>query len=341
MRGVTDTKRPTSPAAEEILGLYFPVLDHGFVSLVDYMGTDECIERAARVSYGYGTRKQSLTRGLLRYLRRHKHTTPSEMVELKFHCCMPIFIARQWIRHRTANVNEYSGRYSLIPMLFYTPDAAQLQTQSRQNNQGRSGQAVTDDVHAEAVRRWTEIRRASTETYEWMTAGEIARELARIDLPLSTYTQWYWKIDLHNLLHFLTLRVDPHAQWEIQEFGRVMAGMLKRVAPLSYEAWIDYDVCGAHVSRMELDAIRALIAVDGGGVRAPGGALAKEALAERGLSRREIEELLVKLAPPRAVPDFELDVASAKPAEHFAARFADAVPKADRASASPAPSDGQ
>jgi thymidylate synthase (FAD) len=340
VRGVTETKRPTSTAAEEILGLYFPVLDHGFVSLVDYMGTDECIERAARVSYGYGTRKQSLTRGLLRYLRRHKHTTPSEMVELKFHCCMPIFIARQWIRHRTANVNEYSGRYSLIPMLFYTPDGAQLQTQSRQNNQGRSGQAVADDVHAEAVRRWTEIRRASTETYEWMTVGEIARELARIDLPLSTYTQWYWKIDLHNLLHFLTLRVDPHAQWEIQEFGRVMAGMLKRVAPLSYEAWIDYDVCGAHVSRMELDAIRSLIAVDGGGVRAPGGALAKEALAERGLSRREIEELLVKLAPARAVPDFELDVASAKPAEHFAARFADAVPKADRASASPAPSDG-
>jgi thymidylate synthase (FAD) len=340
VRGVTETKRPTSTAAEEILGLYFPVLDHGFVSLVDYMGTDECIERAARVSYGYGTRKQSLTRGLLRYLRRHKHTTPSEMVELKFHCCMPIFIARQWIRHRTANVNEYSGRYSLIPMLFYTPDGAQLQTQSRQNNQGRSGQAVADDVHAEAVRRWTEIRRASTETYEWMTVGEIARELARIDLPLSTYTQWYWKIDLHNLLHFLTLRVDPHAQWEIQEFGRVMAGMLKRVAPLSYEAWIDYDVCGAHVSRMELDAIRSLIAVDGGGVRAPGGALAKEALAERGLSRREIEELLVKLAPARAVPDFELDLASAKPAEHFAARFADAVPKADRASASPAPSDG-
>jgi thymidylate synthase (FAD) len=327
---VADTKRPTSPEAEEILGRYFPVLDHGFVSLVDYMGTDECIERAARVSYGYGTRKQSLTRGLLRYLRRHKHTTPSEMVELKFHCCMPIFIARQWIRHRTANVNEYSGRYSLVPMLFYTPDAAQLQTQSKQNNQGRSGQQVDGDVHAEAVRRWGEIRRASTETYEWMTGGEIARELARIDLPLSTYTQWYWKIDLHNLLHFLTLRVDGHAQWEIQEFGRVMAGMLKRVAPLSYEAWIDYDVCGGHLSRMELDAIRSLVTLDGSGVRATGGALSKEALVERGLSKREIEELLVKLTPPRAVPDFSLDVAAAKPAEHFAARFADAVPKTDR-----------
>jgi thymidylate synthase (FAD) len=332
---VTDTKRPTSPAAEEILGLYFPVLDHGFVSLVDYMGTDECIERAARVSYGYGTRKQSLTRGLLRYLRRHKHTTPSEMVELKFHCCMPIFIARQWIRHRTANVNEYSGRYSLIPMLFYTPDAAQLQTQSQKNNQGRSGQQVAGDVHAEAVRRWTEIRRASMNTYEWMTSGEIARELARIDLPLSTYTQWYWKIDLHNLLHFLTLRVDAHAQWEIQEFGRVMAGMLKRVAPMSYEAWIDYDVCGGHLSRMELDALRSLVGVDadGGGLRAAGGALSKEALGERGLSKREIEELFAKLAPSRAVPDFELDLARAKPAEHFAARFADAVPQADRAPA--------
>src|SRR5262249_10540995 len=138
---MADTKRPTSPAAEEILGLYFPVLDHGFVSLVDYMGTDECIERAARVSYGYGTRKQSQTRGLLRYPRRHQHTTPSEMVELKFHCCMPIFVARQWIRPRTANVNEYSGRSSLIPMLFYTPSAAELQTQSRRNNQGRSGEA--------------------------------------------------------------------------------------------------------------------------------------------------------------------------------------------------------
>ena len=337
---MADTKRPTSPDAEEILGLYFPVLDHGFVSLVDYMGTDECIERAARVSYGYGTRKQSLTRGLLRYLRRHKHTTPSEMVELKFHCCMPIFIARQWIRHRTANVNEYSGRYSLVPMLFYTPDAAQLQTQSKQNNQGRSGTQVAGDVHAEAVRRWGESRRAATDTYEWMTGGEIARELARIDLPLSTYTQWYWKIDLHNLLHFLTLRVDAHAQWEIQEFGRVMAGMLKRVAPLSYEAWIDYDVCGGHLSRMELDAVRSLIAVaPDGGVRATGGELSKEALLERGLSKREIEELVVKLTPPRAVPDFALDVADAKPAEHFAARFADAVPKADR-TPERAPADG-
>src|SRR5688572_32421931 len=153
------TARPVSPGAEEIIGRYFPVLDHGFVSLVDYMGTDEDIERAARVSYGHGTRQLSKTRGLLRYLRRHKHTTPSEMVELKFHCCMPIFIARQWIRHRTANVNEYSGRYSLVPMLFYTPPAEQLQTQSLRNNQGRSGQALAEAQLREAQTRWQQARR--------------------------------------------------------------------------------------------------------------------------------------------------------------------------------------
>ncbi|MBC8131340.1 MAG: FAD-dependent thymidylate synthase, partial [Deltaproteobacteria bacterium] len=325
---VPETKRPTSSAAEEILGLYFPVLDHGFVSLNDYMGTDECIERAARVSYGYGTRKQSQTRGLLRYLRRHKHTTPSEMVELKFHCCMPIFIARQWIRHRTANVNEYSGRYSLIPMLFYTPEEAQLQTQSKRNNQGRSGSPVATDVHTEAVRRWSTSRAAVTAGYEWMTGEEVARELARIDLPLSTYTQWYWKIDLHNLLHFLTLRVDSHAQWEIQEFGRVMAGMLKRVAPLSYEAWIDYDVCGAHVSRMELDALRALVGPHEQGIQAAGGVLDRAGLTARGLSGREADELLLKLGPS-SVPTFDLDVRRAKSAEHFAERFAAAVPKGE------------
>ena len=274
------------------------------------MGTDEDIERAARVSYGYGTRKQSATRGLLRYLRRHKHTTPSEMVELKFHCCMPMFIARQWIRHRTASVNEYSGRYSLMPMLFYTPDEAQLQTQSKRNNQGRSGQAVGRD----AVRRGAAALdgrsgATSTDAYGWLTANEVARELARIDLPLSTYTQWYWKIDLHNLLHFLTLRVDAHAQWEIQEYGRVMAGMLKRVAPLSYEAWIDYDVCGTHVSRAELAAIRALVGVER---RRRCRARARASIARRwrahGLAKREVDELLAKLAPPPAVPDFELDM---------------------------------
>jgi thymidylate synthase (FAD) len=327
---MNQTRRPTSPSAEEILGLYFPVLDHGFVSLVDYMGTDECIERAARVSYGYGTRQTSQTRGLLRYLRRHLHTTPSEMVEFKFHCSMPMFVARQWIRHRSANVNEYSGRYSLMPMLFYTPSEEQLQTQSKRNNQGRSGTAVAPEKYAEAVQRWNEIREKSRETYEWMTFEDMARELSRIDLPLSTYTQWYWKIDLHNLLHFLKLRVDTHAQWEIQEFGRVMAGMLKRVAPLSYEAWIDYDVCGARVSRMELDALRRLVSTDSELLRARDGvSLDAAALAGLGLAKREAAELLDKLSAS-SVPDFELDLTRASAAETFAERFAQAVPKVDK-----------
>jgi thymidylate synthase (FAD) len=327
---MSETRRPTSPLAEEILGLYFPVLDHGFVSLVDYMGTDECIERAARVSYGYGTRQTSQTRGLLRYLRRHSHTTPSEMIEFKFHCSMPMFVARQWIRHRSANVNEYSGRYSLMPMLFYTPSEEQLQTQSRQNNQGRSGTSVASEKYSEAVRRWNEIREKSREAYEWMTLEDMARELARIDLPLSTYTQWYWKIDLHNLLHFLRLRVDKHAQWEIQEFGRIMAGMLKRVAPLSYEAWIDYDVCGTRVSRMDLDALRRLISANGEALKARDGAsLDSAALATLGLAKREASELFEKLAP-QSVPDFELDLSRASSAETFAERFAQAVPKVDK-----------
>ncbi|MEO6601295.1 MAG: FAD-dependent thymidylate synthase [Polyangiaceae bacterium] len=331
---MSETRRPTSPLAEEILGLYFPVLDHGFVSLVDYMGTDESIERAARVSYGYGTRQTSQTRGLLRYLRRHMHTTPSEMIEFKFHCSMPMFIARQWIRHRSANVNEYSGRYSLMPMLFHTPTAEQLQTQSKQNNQGRSGTTVEATKYEEAVRRWNEIREKSREAYEWMMLEDMAREIARIDLPLSTYTQWYWKIDLHNLLHFLKLRVDSHAQWEIQEYGRVMAGMLKRVAPLSYEAWIDYDVCGARVSRMELDTLRKLVSAEGEGIRARDGVtLDAAALADGGLAKREAAELLAKLQP-RVVPDFELDLSKASSAEVFAERFAQAVPKVEKKPAS-------
>ncbi|MFO7179562.1 MAG: FAD-dependent thymidylate synthase [Pseudomonadota bacterium] len=322
------TLRPISPGAESLLGRYFRVLDHGFVALVDYMGTDECVERAARVSYGYGTRRTSQTRGLLRYLRRHSHTTPSEMVELKFHCCMPMFVARQWIRHRTANVNEYSGRYSLIPMVFYTPPREQLQSQSKTNNQGRSGVPLPDATYAEAERRWKEIRSLARSAYEWMTGENMARELARIDLPLSTYTQWYWKIDLHNLMHFLRLRVDAHAQWEIQAYGRVMAGMLKQIAPLSYEAWIDYDVCGARLSRMELEALRKLVAVSDEGLSSTGQRLGAEALAALGLSKREVRELLDKLTPREPV-DFSIDPQAAETPEQVAERFAQAVPKVD------------
>jgi thymidylate synthase (FAD) len=327
---MTETRRPTSPAAEEILGGYFPVLDHGFVALVDYMGSDEDIERAARVSYGYGTRKVSQTRGLIRYLRRHLHTTPSEMVELKFHVCMPIFVARQWIRHRTANVNEYSGRYSLMPLLFYTPSGEDFALQSADNKQGRETAGADPGLHREAVRRWEEGRARIGEDYQWLVGEEVARELARIDLPLSTYTQWYWKVDLHNLIHFLTLRADPHAQFEIRAYAEVMAGMLKRVAPLSYEAWIDYGFAAARMSRSELAAIRALVQASGSGddmiLRGRADAsLDAASLADLGLSKREVEELAEKLQPAEA-PDFELDLKAMRTAEAMAETMQAAVP---------------
>jgi thymidylate synthase (FAD) len=708
-----ETKRPTIPAAEEILGGYFSVLDHGFVSLVDYMGSDEDVERAARVSYGYGTRKRSATRGLIRYLRRHRHTTPSEMVELKFHCAMPMFVARQWIRHRTAclaegtevyfdlpggierkgnqlyklrieeiwerfqptrnrlrpdkqrnpyfrrdrvrgmrlrqvnednlriqhtglvnvyrngskpvfrmiledgksieatadhkflfedgwntlkgatglhetngkavwnegdhtlyvngmvaeppalyqdrawldqrynderrsiqeiadecgvthhtirkwlrkhgvqapvgghhrfekahrpwnkgktyrlgprelsdewieanqrarsgrasnfwkggmsserqaigrwttqkapeihrrnhwtcqlchqrsselhchhivpvwadpsrardesnltslcarchrqvhkdelayveilggppvraewkrrariawnrltiarlvrierfeyvgeketydlevqgphhnfiangivthnSVNEYSGRYSLMPLLYYRPGHEHFALQSRANRQGRE-QAASREVWEEAVARWERLRAGASETYEWLLEEEVARELARIDLPLSTYTQWYWKIDLHNLLHFLSLRADPHAQWEIQEFARVMAGMVKRVAPLSFEAWLDYDLGGTPFSRGEREALARLLeprGEDAVGVREGAAELDGPALAALGLSGREIRELLGKISP-EPLPDFDLDLSRMRDADEVAAEMAEAVPDA-------------
>ena len=516
------TKRPTVAAAEEILGGYFPVLDHGFVALVDYMGTDDSVERAARVSYGYGTRKVSVTRGLIRYLRRHLHTTPSEMVEFKFHCAMPMFVARQWVRHRTAclaagtevyfdppgaeaggrgrlrklrieeiwrrfrptrdtlraverrnpffgrdrlkrmmlrqanedtlalqhtrivdvhrngvkpvfrmtledgkaiettsdhrflfaggwdtlrratgltetggraewrrgerfvyvngaaekwesnwsfrarlvkisrfeyvgeretydlevegphhnfvangivthnSVNEYSGRYSLMPLLFYSPERDQFSLQSTASNQGRAAGSVSPGFHREAMRRWERVRARAAADYGWLVGENVARELARIDLPLSTYTQWYWKIDLHNLLHFLTLRVDDHAQWEIREYGRVIAGMVKRVAPLSYEAWVDYQVVGDKLSRGEIRALSRLVAVNGEGLAArPDAKLSHADLAGLGLSGREIRELGEKLVPG-VVPDHELDLASMRDPEEVAAEMLAAVPDADR-----------
>jgi thymidylate synthase (FAD) len=325
------TKRPTVPAAEEILGGYFPVLDHGFVSLVDYMGSDEDVERAARVSYGYGTRQKSATRGLIRYLRRHRHSTPTEMVEFKFHCSMPMFVARQWIRHRTASVNEYSGRYSLMPLLFYTPSEEDFALQSPQNNQGRQGEAAERGLWEAAVRRWNDGRVRATDAYSWMLEEDVAREIARIDLPLSTYTQWYWKIDLHNLLHFLSLRVDPHAQREIRVYAEIMAGIVKRVAPLSYEAWVDYDLTGSPMSRGELEVLRALVQREGeDGTRARAGAsLDVAAMEELGLSAREIREFVAKLDPaPR--PDFELDLSTMQDAEDVAETMSRAVPQVER-----------
>jgi len=328
---VMDTKRPTVPEAEEILGGYFPVLDHGFVALVDYMGTDQDIERAARVSYGAGTRKVSQTRGLIRYLQRHAHTTPSEMVEFKFHCCMPMFVARQWVRHRTASVNELSARYSLLPLLFYRPEQPNFAHQSRVNNQGREAEPAPTALHREAVERWDALREGAADAYGWLLEENVARELARIDLPLSTYTQWYWKIDLHNLLHFLTLRVDAHAQWEIREYGRVMAGMLKRVAPLAFEAWLDYNVLGTRLSGGERAALAKLLEAEDGGLAVRDGAtgLSRRELGRLGLAGREIRELLAKIEAPER-PDFSLDLADMRDAREMEAKMDTAVPVVDR-----------
>lgn len=326
-----ETRRPVNPAAEEILGGYFPVLDHGFVALVDYMGTDETVERAARVSYGHGTRARSETRTLLRYLRRHRHTTPSEMVELQFHCAMPIFVARQWVRHRSASLNEYSARYSLMPLLFYKPQHASFGLQSRTNRQGRSDAGAAEELYAQAVERWERVRASVSDTYGWLLSEDVARELARIDLPLSTYTQWYWKIDLHNLMHFLSLRVDDHAQWEIREYARVIAGILKRVAPISYEAWIDYDLCGERFSAAELEVLRQFVSVEAGeeGVAPREGSrpLTADALRGFGLTKREARELVAKLQP-RQRPDFELDLSRMRPAAEIEAEMRAAVPVA-------------
>jgi thymidylate synthase (FAD) len=322
-----DTKRPTVAAAEEILGGYFPVLDHGFVSLVDYMGSDGDVERAARVSYGFGTRQVSKTRGLVRYLRRHRHTTPSEMVEFKFHCAMPMFVARQWIRHRTASVNELSARYSLMPLLFYRPDRDQFALQSRSNKQGREGGAP-DEVYREAVERWGRLRSEAGDAYRWLLEEDVAREIARIDLPVSTYTQWYWKIDLHNLLHFLSLRVDPRAQWEIQQFARVIAAMVRRVAPLSYEAWVDYDLQAEPLTRVERELLSRVVVADDDGISANDGAsLSVDQMKEAGLSAREVRELVEKLQAPSR-PDFDLDLSTMVTAEEMGARMFEAVPDA-------------
>jgi len=228
-----------------------------------------------------------------------------------------------------ASINEYSGRYSLLPLLYYTPDRAQLQAQSASNRQGRSG-APLDALYADAVARWEGIRREASDGYEWLVGNDVARELARIDLPLSVYTQWYWKIDLHNLLHFLTLRVDPHAQYEIRAFGVVMAGMLQRVAPLSFEAWVDYDVAGTTLSRGELAAIRRLVRVRDGGVDATSARITAAELETLGLSTREIDELLAKLDAPNTVEDFTLDLSRARAPEDFAREMEAAVPKVDR-----------
>ena len=225
-------------------------LDKGFVRLVDSMGGDDAIVQAARVSYGQGTSKVSQDRGLIRYLMRHRHTTPFEMVEFKFHCKMPIFVARQWVRHRTANINEYSLRYSEARDEFYMPDPEHIQFQSALNKQGRMGE-VPIELKQKVLDSFKEISERSFAIYSELNEAGVARELARSILPVNLYTEWYWKNDLHNLLHFVGLRSDSHAQYEIRVFSDAMAESVKAVAPFAWEAYQDYVVNGLRFSRIE------------------------------------------------------------------------------------------
>ncbi len=228
-----------------------PCLDKGFIRLVDSMGGDDAIVQAARVSYGKGTTKVSRDKGLIRYLLRHRHSTPFEMVELKFHAKMPIFVARQWVRHRTANINEYSLRYSEARDDFYIPNKEDIHFQSQFNKQGRDDTDVPDEMKDKVIQYFTEMSKKSFDIYRELNDAGIARELARSILPVNLYTEWYWKNDLHNTLHFLKLRMDPHAQYEIRVFAEGMAQFVKQVAPIAYEAFEDYGLNGMYLSDIE------------------------------------------------------------------------------------------
>ncbi|MBW4093733.1 MAG: FAD-dependent thymidylate synthase [Proteobacteria bacterium] len=290
-----ETRRPTVPALEDLLFKPLPVLDHGFVRVIDYMGDDGAIVQAARVSYGTGTKRVSEDAGLIRYLMRHRHSTPFEMCEIKYHVKLPIFVARQWIRHRTANVNEYSARYSILDREFYLPAPEHLAAQSAANRQGRG--AVLDAT--ESARVLDLLRTDATRSYDHYLEmlnedaphdpgrQGLARELARMNLTLNAYTQWYWKTDLHNLLHFLSLRADPHAQYEIRAYAEAMLTTVQAWVPAAYQAFLDYRLGAVTLSAGMRAVLRRM--------------LAGEAVdqAGSGLPKREWAELMAALdAPP-------------------------------------------
>ena len=287
---ISETARVTAPELEAVLYRPIEVLDHGFIRVIDYMGDDSSIVQSARVSYGKGTKKISNDKGLIKYLMRHRHSTPFEMCEIKFHIKLPIFIARQWIRHRTANVNEYSARYSILDKEFYIPSAENLAAQSAINNQGR-GDALTDDEASNVIQILKKDAEQTYSNYETLlnessegniideSKSGIARELARMSLTLNTYTQWYWKIDLNNLLHFLALRADDHAQYEIRVYADAMLDIVKKWVPLTYEAFEDYRIGGTELSAKEVNLMRKLLKGE------------KVSFEEEGLSKREWSEL--------------------------------------------------
>lgn len=271
---------------EALLEKEFKVLDHGFIRLIDYMGDDSAIVQAARVSYGAGTKKITEDRGLIRYLMRHRHTSPFEMVEMKFHVKLPIFVARQWIRHRTANVNEYSGRYSVMKNEFYLPEPEDIRFQSTVNKQGRSAEEVPDDLKSKLLDVLKKSQGDAYKDYSEFVESGLAREIARINLPLSLYTEWYWKIDLHNLFHFLSLRMDPHAQYEIQLYAKIMSNMVKQIYPLSWEAFVDYRLTAQCFSGPELKVLKKHLDTV---------SYTKDDLIDLGLPKGEAAELLEKL----------------------------------------------
>ena len=286
------TKRVTASELETILYQAIPVLDHGFIRVVDYMGDDSSVVQAARVSYGKGTKKVSTDAGLIKYLMRHWHSTPFEMCEIKYHVKLPIFIARQWIRHRTANVNEYSARYSILDKEFYLPVPEHLATQSKNNRQGRGdvvegeqAKQVLEILKKDAEQTYNNYETILNERYDGTVIEEnkigLARELARMNLTLNTYTQWYWKTDLLNLMNFLRLRADLHAQYEIRAYADLMLDTLKKWVPITYEAFMDYRIGGTEISAKGKTVIQKL--VKGESVSMEGS----------GLSKREWNELMI------------------------------------------------
>ena len=285
------TKRVTALELEKILYEAIPVLDHGFIRVVDYMGDDTSIVQSARVSYGKGTKKVSTDSGLIKYLMRHWHSTPFEMCEIKYHVKLPIFIARQWIRHRTANINEYSARYSILDKEFYLPEPKHLAAQSKSNRQGRGdiiegdqAKQVLELLKNDAERTYNDYEMMLNERYDGTIIDEkkigLARELARMNLTLNTYTQWYWKIDLLNLMNFLKLRADDHAQYEIRAYAEAILETVKKWVPITYEAFIDYRVGGTEISAKGKIVIQKLISGE------------KVSVDESGLSKREWNELM-------------------------------------------------
>ena len=291
------THRPTVPALEELMATPIPVLDHGFVRVIDYMGDDAAIVQAARVSYGRGTRRVQEDTGLIRYLKRHHHTTPFEMCEIKLHVKLPIFVARQWIRHRTANVNEYSARYSILDNEFYVPAAVQIAEQSNVNRQGRGDEFDLEQSEKILNLLREDARRAYT-NYDYMlnddgngkpkdpSRRQLARELARMNLSLNFYTQWYWKCNLHNLMHFLGLRADPHAQYEIRVYAQEMLQIMEAWVPIAAKAFMDYHLGAVTFSTQMMHAVRRMLAGE------------QVTQQNSNMTKREWEDFIKWLQPP-------------------------------------------